>query len=41
MDYRERGTHASGAYSTQDTSCMCTARVKPEEELVTGIIAKE
>ena len=30
MDCRERGCHARGVYSTQDTSRMGTTRVKEE-----------
>ena len=40
MDNRERGSHARGAYPTQDTPRMVTARVKHEEEADTKIIVK-
>ena len=40
IDYRERGSHSRGVYSTQDTSRMGTARVKEEEEADTRIIVK-
>ena len=32
MNYRERGSHARGVYSTQYTLRMRSARVKQEEE---------
>ena len=38
MDYRGRGSHARGVYSTQDTSRMGTARVKKGEEANAGLI---
>ena len=41
MDCTERGSHARGVYSTQDTSRMATARVKQEEEADTRKIARE
>ena len=41
MDYRERGSHARGAYPTQDTSRMEIVRMKQEEEADTRIIIKE
>ena len=41
MDYRDRGSHARGAYPTQDTSPAGTARVKQEEEADARIIVKE
>ena len=41
MDYREEGSHARGAYSTQDTSRLETARVKQEEEVDTRNIVME
>ena len=41
MNCRERGSHARGVYSTQDTSRMGTARVKQVEEANTRIIVIE
>ena len=41
MDYREGGSHARGAYPTQDISRMGTARVEKEEEADTRIIVIE
>ena len=38
MDCRERGSHARGAYPTQYTSHMETAREKKEEETDTRIM---
>ena len=38
MDKGERGSHARGVYSTQDTARMGTARVKKEEEADTRIV---
>ena len=40
IDYRERGSHARGVFSTQDTSRMGTVRVK-QEEADTRIITRE
>ena len=41
MNCRERGSHARGAYPTQYSSRMETARVKKEEGADTRIIVKE
>ena len=40
IDHRERESHARGAYPTQDTSRMGTARLKYEEAADTRIIVK-
>ena len=40
MGYRDRGSHARGVYSTQDTSLMRTARVKEEVGADTRIIVR-
>ena len=41
MDYQELGSHARGAYPTQYTSRMETARMKQEEEADTRTIVIE
>ena len=41
MDCRERGSHARGVYTTQDTLRMGTAKMKQEEGEDTRIIVSE
>ena len=41
MDYREQRSRAPGAYPTQDTPRMGTAKMKQEEEAETRLIVIE